>query len=441
MNKTPDIMDRVYLYKNRGKSVVTLVGVTIDEVVKHDILREAVKESLKVFYLFSLQPFFTADNKVEFKENPNEVPVYRLDEGKHLLGSADTNGYMFCVYYEEDRIKLSASHVVGDARADIDFLERIVFEYYRLKGAFSADNTGSEDVPSIRPEEEAFTGLYEAALSHIENIETKSDETKAADCEILFPTYIEKTDRPYDSGRLYMKRSISFSYDSLLKIAKRYDVSPSLIISDAISRAMERVYDTEGKNFKICVSVDMRNKYGVDSMHNFATGIYLIYPSDGGKPEPEKRYEILKEEFKRALDFNKLSKGIKEDAELMKMLEAYLNLNDYKSVEAVVNKGLMDKLPSFYIASMGRFNFKESIRDHIKTVDFNGVPTTGETCYYSFVYEGRYTLNIAGCHENKETSEALVNILNEMGLDACEDASGLEDTDFLDVNGFIRLSF
>ena len=436
MDLSPDVMDRIYLYKNRGKSVVTRMEAVLDTDIREDILREAVSESLETYPLFGIKPALTEEGKAVFREAYGKLPVFEKSTGRHRMGTEDTGGHLFCIYYGKNSIELTASHIVGDARQDIDFLDQVICNYYRLIGT---EEDGEGKAKHAGTEE--CTGLLEAAAAYRERMAGGTSGQYAADREeaAAGSTFAEACDRPYDGTGLYVKRSVSFAYSRLLEHAGRYDISPMLILVDTIALAMERVYDTKGKDLKICVSIDMRKVYGIDSMHNFSTGVDLIYPAQGKEMEIEKRYTVLKETYGKLKDTAGLTDGIIGNGELIKLLETYLDLGDYKTVEAVMNKGLQEKLPSFYIASLGRMKLSKTSERHIRSVEFNGIPTTGETCYYAYVFGDTCKLNMASSHDNERVAGEIAEILREKGIDTRDETVSLEDTDFLDVQGFERV--
>ena len=433
----PSLLDRVYLYKNRGKSVVTIVRAQLTERVRPQELKEAAEISLRDYASFNIKPLMSDNGRVSFAENNAEPPVFEKSSGRHLLGTEEVRGYLFCIYYEDELIELSASHILGDARIDKEFLSLVLLNYFRLLGI----EVPEEEIRLLcdRREEE-LTGLYEAAASYKDRMEgaeeaqDKNEKDPADGAKLL--TYMEESDREYDKSRYYVKRSIGFPYSELLELSKRYDASPFVLMADLLARAMGQAYDTKGLDLKISASIDMRGIYETASVHNFSAEMELFYPNARQGMEAEERYALLKKELAEAKRTDRLTQGILGNGELTGMLESYFNLKDYGTIEKLIDKGLMEGLPSLYLASIGRLKLPACISTYVRDMDINGIPVSPETCFYTTAFGDSYRLIMAGSHTRDALQKAILDILKEMGISAQAEEMSIEDTDYLDIGGF-----
>ncbi len=115
-------------------SNVFRLGIELKEKVDKDILLIALNKTLKRIPTFNVR-IRKGAFWFYFERNPNEPQV--LPDIKnlcHRIKFKENNGFLFRLYYHEDRIAADVYHALCDGYGAVVFISTLVGEYLRLKG-------------------------------------------------------------------------------------------------------------------------------------------------------------------------------------------------------------------------------------------------------------------------------------------------------------------
>lgn len=135
----------------------------LNESVDPLILEQAVNEVLPRFETFAVTLksglfwYYIAANKRHFKVK-EESPIFCK-----FVPWAENNGYLFSVYYYENKITLETFHSLSDGTGAMEFLKSITYTYYKLRG-FTLDHEGiiiSQSPYSMEETSDMFVNSYD----------------------------------------------------------------------------------------------------------------------------------------------------------------------------------------------------------------------------------------------------------------------------------------
>ena len=122
----------------KEQSPAIFIESSTKEVINREKLRAAVKKALDVFRVFRVKLALDCTQKPVYEFNAAEADVYPYDGKSHAYG-AESNGYLFRVYYAENRVQLTIHHTLTDFFGAFEFMKCILCFYF--------------DVADGRPEE------------------------------------------------------------------------------------------------------------------------------------------------------------------------------------------------------------------------------------------------------------------------------------------------
>lgn len=241
-----------------GNSNVFRLSFYLTDQINKDLLNEAVNIALKRFQIFNIQLRnglfwnYFAENKNFFKvelETSNVCEYFKFSKNK---------GYLFKVYYLNNKITLETFHSLTDGTGALEFLKAITFEYLTLLGV-KLDHEGI--ILTKRPftnkeDEDSFNANYDP------KIKKKLKETKA------FKLTGETFD---DDWTLVMK--VKLNVKDVLKLVKeKYNVTVTEYFTTLIAYNIYKEADlTKDKRpIKIFVPVNLRPYFDSQTLRNFS---------------------------------------------------------------------------------------------------------------------------------------------------------------------------
>lgn len=224
--------------------------IRMTEPVDPALLREALKIALLRFPQMGLG---LVRGKTQYRyrlltEPPVVLPFE--DVSPYYIGSADTNGYLFCCGYQGNTIYLEYQHCTSDGRGFNEFIKCVLFYYLKLRG-YAIENDGSIRTleTDFRPEEneDGFVKLR------------KAEQSDAAHVEDVPAFHLPEYDNMEDENELTTEITLPFS--QVRRYVKQNDISPLTFLMTAICHAMYRTYyeGTERKEAIVAeVPMDLR---------------------------------------------------------------------------------------------------------------------------------------------------------------------------------------
>ncbi len=277
------------------RSNVFRLSFYIDEVVDSEILEQAVNKVLPRFETFAVQMKnglfwnYFSENHRHFKveEEPAEVCKY--------FKSIRNSGYMFKVYYLDNKITLETFHAISDGTGALQFLKSIVFQYFKLRG-FKLDHEHlilSELPYSKKESEDNFVSNYD------KNNKLNLKEEKA---------YHLSGEKFHQHWVLVYK--IKLNTKAFIDIVKnKYHVTVTQYVTALLAYSIyKETVDFVGhkKPLKIFIPVNLRPYFDSITLRNFTLYIKSTYTSEKNDWTFEEILKLTISYFEDQLDKHKL---------------------------------------------------------------------------------------------------------------------------------------
>lgn len=273
------------------RSNVFRLSFYLDEIVDPDILEQAVNEILPRFETFSVTLKnglfwnYFASNHRPFVVEPEVAQICKY------FKPIQNNGYLFKVYYLDNKITLETFHALSDGTGALQFLKSITFTYFRLRG-FDLSSEGkilSEKPYSKKESEDNFVSNYD------KNNKLNLKEDKA----------YHITGESFSRHWVFLLK-IKFDTTSFISMIKaKYQVTLTQYITALFAYSIySESLDFVGKKkpIKALIPVNLRPYFDSVTLRNFSLYIKASYDANKPKWTFEEMLEVTKTQFKEQLD-------------------------------------------------------------------------------------------------------------------------------------------
>lgn len=273
------------------RSNVFRLSFYLDEIVDPDILEQAVNEILPRFETFSVTLKnglfwnYFASNHRPFVVEPEVAQICKY------FKPIQNNGYLFKVYYLDNKITLETFHALSDGSGALQFLKSITFTYFRLRG-FDLSSEGkilSEKPYSKKESEDNFVSNYD------KNNKLNLKEDKA----------YHITGESFSRHWVFLLK-IKFDTTSFISMIKeKYQVTLTQYITALFAYSIySESLDFVGKKnpIKALIPVNLRPYFDSVTLRNFSLYIKASYDANKPKWIFEEMLEVTKTQFKEQLD-------------------------------------------------------------------------------------------------------------------------------------------
>ena len=273
------------------RSNVFRLSFYLDEIVDPDILEQAVNEILPRFETFSVTLKnglfwnYFASNHRPFVVEPEVAQICKY------FKPIQNNGYLFKVYYLDNKITLETFHALSDGSGALQFLKSITFTYFCLRG-FDLSSEGkilSEKPYSKKESEDNFVSNYD------KNNKLNLKEDKA----------YHITGESFSRHWVFLLK-IKFDTTSFISMIKaKYQVTLTQYITALFAYSIySESLDFVGKKkpIKALIPVNLRPYFDSVTLRNFSLYIKASYDANKPKWTFEEMLEVTKTQFKEQLD-------------------------------------------------------------------------------------------------------------------------------------------
>jgi len=342
------------------RSNVFRLSFYLDETIDSTILEEAVNKVLPRFETFAVQlknglfwNYFASNTKhFEVEIEPPQVCKYFKAYKNH--------GYLFKVYYLDNKVTLETFHAISDGTGAMHFLRSIVFNYYRIRG-FKLDHEGkilSEKPYSKKESEDNFVSNYDKAKRR--NLK----EEKA---------YHIEGERFSNHWVLMLKARVDTK--SLLTLVKtKYQCTVTQFVTAMLAHAIykESVDFTGNKKpLKIFIPVNLRPYFDSVTLRNFSLYIKGTYDAKRTDWTFENMLELTKEQFKDQLDKDKLQSRISSLVGFEKNVFIRVLPLVLKTVAFKIGYNILgESISSCSISNLGVVDLPQGLESKILDADF-----------------------------------------------------------------------
>lgn len=342
------------------RSNVFRLSFYLNETIDPIVLEEAVNKILPRFEAFAVQLknglfwnyFASNERRVIVQIEPAQLCKYFKPD--------HNNGYLFKVYYLDNKITLETFHAITDGSGALAFLKSIVFHYFKLRG-IKIDHEGkilSEKPMSKKESEDNFVSNYD------KDKRRNLTEEKA---------YHLEGERFSHHWVLLVKAKVQ-SKELIQLVKTKYQCTITQYITAALAYSIyKETVDFIGKKkpLKIFVPVNLRPYFDSVTLRNFSLYIKATYDSQRTDWTFENMLEVTKEQYKDQLDKDKLQSRISslvgfEKNPLIRILPLFLKTVAFK----IGYKVLGESISSTSISNLGLVDVPSGFIGKVNDVDF-----------------------------------------------------------------------
>ncbi len=399
------------------RSNVFRLSFYLDEVIDTILLEEAVNSVLPRFETFAVQLKnglfwnYFASNHRHFKVELEPAAICKF------FRPMSNHGYLFKVYYLENKVTLETFHALSDGTGALHFLKAVVYHYFRLRG-FKIEHEGkilSEKPYSKKESEDNFVSNYD------KDKKRNLKEEKA---------YHLQGEQFGHHWVLFLKARVNTK--ALIEVAKhKYHATITQFITALIAYSIyKETTDFVGnkKPLKIFVPVNLRPYFDSVTLRNFSLYIKGTYDSQKTDWTFDEMLELTKVQFKDQLDKDKLQSRISslvgfEKNFMIRILPLFLKTIAFKIGYNILG----ESISSTSISNLGIVDIPTECDHKILDVDF---VNAGYGLATTLISLHDFT-NIILSSPLKDLSimNQIISFLVDEGLDVVLDTNYKEDYD------------
>lgn len=263
----------------------------LDEPIDPVILEKAVNQILPRFESFSV----ALHNGLFWNYFANNHRPFYVEQERPQLcryfKPVQNQGYLFKVYYLNNKISLETFHALSDGTGALHFLKSIVYTYYKLKGFdLKTDGKILSELPFSKKEsEDNFVSNYD---KH-NKINLKEDKA------------YHITGEPFGRHWTFVLKLTMNSKDLIRVVKEKYQSTITQFFTAlfAYSIYAESVdFTGKKKPIKVFVPVNLRPYFDSVTLRNFSLYIRASYAPDHLKWTFDDILDVTKQQFKEQLN-------------------------------------------------------------------------------------------------------------------------------------------
>jgi len=399
------------------RSNVFRLSFYIDEIVDKDILEAAVNKVLPRFETFAVQlksglfwNYFGANtHQFRVQEEPAVLCEY--------FKPVKNYGFLFKVYYLDNKITLETFHALTDGSGALAFLKSVTYHYFKLRG-FKIEHENkilSEKPYSKKESEDNFISNYD------------KDKRRNLQEEKAYKFSGENYNHHW-----VMLVKAKVDTKQLIQVVKtKYKATITQYITALLAYSIYKEtvdFVSNKKPLKIFVPVNLRPYFDSVTLRNFSLYIKASYPSHRNDYTFENMMEMTKEQFVDQLDKDKLQSRISslvgyEKNPIIRILPLVLKTIAFKIGYYVLG----DSISSCSISNLGIVDLPKDMMEKISDVDF---ANSGYGLAMTLISMGSFT-NIIMTSPLKELSiiNQMISLMVKEGIDVTLDTNYKEGYD------------
>jgi len=362
-----------------SRSNIFRLSLYLNETVDKDILEQAVNDILPRFETFAIQmknglfwQYFGANHKhFKVELEPSTICKY--------FKPYKNQGYLFKVYYLDQKITLETFHAISDGTGGLHFLKSIVYRYFKLKGEpLNHENKILGELPYSKKEsEDTFVSNY----NKHSKLALKEENAYHIPGEVF-------------ANHWTLAVKITLNTKKFLNYIKTtYKATMTQYVTALIAYSIyrESIDFSNHKNpIKLFIPVNLRPYFDSKTLRNFSLYIKTTYSSKKKDWTFEEMLEVTKNDFKAQLDKEQLNKRISalvgfEKNVFIRMLPLALKNLAFKIGYDVLG----EKVNTCSFSNLGICDLPDDLKSRVHDMDFI-IPSTG--------------LSVAGCSIHDHTN-------------------------------------
>ena len=422
------IINMFYFYSIKAKATVDSAAISLSVPIEPEILRQAVEKAMKRNYHFGLTPVLDEQGRVFLKENRMPVAVYPEDGTYCDLGTKDSNGYLFKVFYTEHSIRLEVFHVLTDGRGLDLFLKAIVYHYLTLTGhTINGEGMILTDEVPVDPTEQI-------ALTNTVPIDYQLTKPYRAENVFVIPEEYAHIATPFQKIV-----DITFPAVQLIAVTKQYRTTPMPLLGAWMNQALRSLYDVGEQTIVISVPVDMREMNHSKALGNYCGSIAIESQAKWADAAIEEQLGDLQAQ----LAAKAVPEVLYEKLAELKRAENMIRQTPIDSKEAfealLAKSGEGEARNTYTLTNIGKLRFPKDIEALMMGYDMCGMYSGKGVVLGAYTYGDTGHLLISQNFDSTAIAEKLCAQAKEAGIDAVWQDRGLVRLDSVRPYRFQRI--
>ncbi|WP_167957067.1 hypothetical protein [Anaerosporobacter faecicola] len=396
-----------------SRSSVFRLSFYLKEKVKKDFLEQAVNNVLPRFETFAVE---LKSGLFWYYLSANDRPFQVEEESARIakfFSWQKNNGYLFKVYYYENKITLETFHSLTDGTGAMEFLKSIVYKYFELQGhSLEHDGRIRSQLPhDVTGEIDMFVDSYDST-----NRKSLTEE----------PAYHLSGEKFKYHFSLAVRAQVPT--ERLSAVAKANHVTIGQYVTAAMAYSIYSCsHDcrTSKKPIKIFIPVNLRKFFPSNTLRNFS--LYIKSTFSGKESWTfEKMLASTKEQFADQLTKEDLHRRINSNVSIEK--------NPFIRILPLAIKNLAfqigyyycaENISTYYISNLGNISLPTDLDPYIDDVEF----ALGGTCMAIASIHGHTNLMLNSEFKDITTIQYFLKLLTDAGIPVTIDTNYKEGYD------------
>ena len=401
---------------NKRLTSVFRVAVTLNQEIRADVLKIALKDTLKYFRNFRVKLkrglfwyYFETNKKESFIEQEQDYPCAFIDQ-------LSNNNFLFKVTYFKRRINLEVFHAITDGKGAIDFLKAITFNYIKIAN----HNELTEQVLKM-PVVDVVADPEDSYIRNYKKVNIKKAKPNKA--------YRMKARKIQLSTTSVINGYINTS--EMLSLCKKNNVTITQYLTALIIFCIYKEYmnsEPSKRSINIAVPVDLRKFFGSTTSANFFSFFFAGFKPTNGEHTFE---EILKEvsvQFKKELTkeslLNKISSNVAKEKNMsIRFIPLFVKNIIIKAIYKKEGKATTSVL-----SNLGKIEVPDEFGKYIDHFSFMLNSTESEAVKCGVCSFGdKIVCTFTSKFENSYLERAFFRYLQSEGIDIVIESNGVRN--------------
>ena len=396
-------------------SNVYRVSVTLKEEVVQELLQKALDIVLPKFPGFNTR-LRQGMHWFYLEENGKPAPLVKKEDDYpcQYIEASKNRSYLFRVTYFRSRINLEVFHVLADGSGAMSFLKELTYQYLRL----------AHPELGQKYKNDLSSGITVSAKDRFQEF------------------YDKKPLRPYRFQRAFLIPGAALpaervgiihgfmKVDQVLDLAHKYQSTINELIVSVLVYSILQEYEkniTPERPIVICIPVNLRPVFGVDTTKNFFVNINAVFRKENAKElsfeEVTKQIrESIRSQTTREELQQRLSTNVSTEKNLLSRMVPMLFKNPVlKSIHRLSQKSITST-----VTNLGIQTVAEPYREYVDFVNVILAQAKGQPLKVSVSsYGDRLAVNITSVLRSTRIPRRIFRFLSEEGLEVSIASNGV----------------
>ena len=345
--------DAPMLYLTSIGSYTVRFHLRLDERIRKDAMRIALDRTAERYPYFCVS-VKKSDKEIYYAENRAPAALLHSSEPP-VLNTAQTNGHIWAVSYEDDNLYVDFYHGRADGAGIYPLLATLLYYYYRERDGLSDDS-------GIRTLEKAVTvAETRDPVDDLPLIDLSAFKLPPA----VPALNVMREKNLSRSGNKGFTHRISIPMESFIPFIKDNDATPGLMVCILFARAIERVLPGHTDPIVGSYVVNARPMlHSAESFHNCTSRVVLHYDESVSKMPLEKQGTVFRGKTMLQSDEDAVRKVMTVVGTRAK---AILDSPDLQTKILIARDTLMRAFQgaSYMVSYVGKWQYRQ-LEDHIR---------------------------------------------------------------------------